>query len=233
MLTSCGQAQNHSQFGNQDALKLFHRMQVALGGPSLNRVRDLDWTVNAFVWDRGIQAGKVTRRVRVIVPYQFRKDQEMPAGLTTFYFDGRSGWGRFASSPLVPLSGATLTMVENEVVGFYLNLNRADSLNDYDIGQCAPHTLRFTRKIDHSRRTDIELDPVSWLPRKSGDLCPTDGKAPSGYYSEVLEWRDVDGIKIEQRTMNYHGEASMADIVTVDAKINTGLKASDLARRPD
>jgi len=33
-----------------------------------------------FVWDRGAQIGKVTSRVRAILPQHFRQEQDMPNG---------------------------------------------------------------------------------------------------------------------------------------------------------
>ena len=66
------------------------------------QVRDIDWEVKAKVWDgAGCEAGFAIRRERVILPYQFRKDQDMHISKdqvlhTRFYFDGKSGWGSFA-----------------------------------------------------------------------------------------------------------------------------------------
>jgi hypothetical protein len=86
----------------QDAAIVLERMQTALGGPRLLQVRDIDWTVKAKVWDgAGHEAGFATRRQRVILPHQSRKDQNMHVANnkvlhTRYYFDGKSGWGSFA-----------------------------------------------------------------------------------------------------------------------------------------
>ena len=217
----------------KDVLEMFHRMQSALAGPRIGEVRDLDWTGIIFVWDRGAQIGKVTRRVRGILPQQFRQEKDMPNGRPTFYFDGTSGWGSFCNGPVVPLVGKELTLIQDEFAALYFNFESADALSDYEIVQCAPYTIRLTRKTDKSRHTEIELDPETWLPRKSGDLCPMDNKQLSGNYSEVLQWRDVDGVKVEQRTMKYSGNQLMLEVITTNAKINGGQKVADLAHAPE
>ena len=133
----------------QDAAPLLQRMQTALGGPRLFEVRDIDWEVKARVWDgAGHEAGSATRRERIILPYQSRKDQDMHVSKdqvlhTRFYFDGRSGWGSFADmakfkdAPVTTLEGPSLSMVRREVRGFWLNLWRAEG---YEVSLCGPNT---------------------------------------------------------------------------------------------
>lgn len=216
----------------EDAIGLLHRMQSALGGARLTRIHDLEWSVKAKVWDRGREAGQVTRRIRMILPDRFRKDQDMPNGHTNFYFDGSSGWGSFGNSPIAPLDGSELEMVRNEVTGFWLNLWRADIIGGYDVEVCAPNTLRFRRKDGNQKSSDIEIDPKTLLPRRTGDLCHTGRKTPSGNHTEIAEWRVVDGVKLPQRIVNFLGGEMIADIYTTEAKLDTGLRVSDLAQRP-
>jgi enterochelin esterase family protein len=137
---------------------------------------------------------------------------------TRFYFDGKTGWGSFADmvkfrdTPVVPLAGADLDMVRKEVRGFWLNLWRAQ---DQDVGVSGPRTLRFVDRADRTVR-ELELDPDTSLPR-----------------SDITEWMVVNGVKVPKHSLNYHGGELVADIETVTVKVNTGLKASDLARPPD
>ena len=112
-----------------------------------------------FVWDRGAQIGKVTSRVRAILPRHFRQEQDMPNGRTAFYFDGTSGWRSFGNGATVPLVGKELTLIPDEFAVLYFNFEIADVLKDYDIVQCAPYTIRLTRKTDKSKHMEIELDP--------------------------------------------------------------------------
>jgi hypothetical protein len=77
-----------SSVHDQDALVLLHRMQTALCDPRLAGVRDLDWTVRANVFDgNGHDAGIAVRHIRVILPYEFRKDGHVPSRRTSWADD--------------------------------------------------------------------------------------------------------------------------------------------------
>ena len=224
----------------EDAEVLLHRMQTALGGSRIFQVRDIDWVVKAKVWDgAGNEAGFAIRRDRVILPYQFRKDQDMHVSKdkvihTRFYFDGKSGWGSFANMatfsdmPVAALEGAKLDMVRKEVRGFWLNLWRAQ---DYEVSVCAPQVLRFVDKADQNNITEFGLDPDTWLPRGSGE-CKTTATVAKGNQARITEWIVVDGMKVPKHILNYHAGRLVADIETVTAKFNTGMKAGVLARPP-
>jgi len=230
----------------EDAQDALRRMQRSIGSIRSAEILDFDWLVKGKVWDgSGAEAGYVTRRIRVILPYTFRKDQDMfvrqdqqgPSAHTRFYFDGSSGWGsfadmsRFRDTPVAELSGAELEMVRKEVRGFWLNLWRTDGTADYAVTLSGPYMLRFVDKIDNTNISEFEIDPTTWLPRCSGS-CSTKSSGKSNY-AETVEWTTVDGIRVPLRILNYHSGRLVADIRTVSAKFNTGIKAADLARRPD
>ena len=56
---------------------------------------------------------------------------------------------------------------------------------------------------------------------------------PPLYTEDVLDdYRDVDGIKLPYKiTINQSGK-KFADVTVTEYKLNSGLKLSDLARRP-
>jgi hypothetical protein len=230
----------------EDARDVLRRMQQSIGNIRSAEIHDFDWIVKGKVWDgSGAEAGYVTRRIRVILPYRFRKDQDMslreagqgPSAHTKFYFDGTAGWGTFADmvqfkdTPVTELSGSELKMVRKEVRGFWLNLWRTDGTAEYGVTLSGPHVLRFLDTSDNTAIGELELDPATWLPRCSGSC--TAKSSGNGSYAETVEWTTVDGIKVPQRILNYHSGHLLADIRTVSAKFNTGLKAADLAHRPD
>lgn len=225
---------------SQDASVLLKRMQAALG--NLNKVNDLQWTVSAKVWDAtGREAGYVIREYRIIFPYEARKDQEMHLSQgkilhTLFYFDGKGGWGSFANmiamadTPVEPLNGADLKMVRKEVRGFWFNLWRAQ---DREVSSCGPFTVQMIDKSATNDETDIELDPNSWLPRRSGRLCPGMQMQGINDQTEITEWITTDGIKVPSHILNRHAGQLVADIKTVEAKFDTGLNSKLIAKPPE
>ncbi len=228
-----------------DAKTLLDRLRGATGIAHVN-VRDLDWTVRGKVWDRaGQDAGYVTRRIRVILPQIFRKDQEMavrddqaaPRLHTRFYFDGTSGWGsfadmtRFADTPTAALQGADLNMVRKEVRGFWLRLWQAAGTDKFAVTTCGPLTLRFA-DVAGEEIASIALDPSTGLPVRTGP-CSSGAISSTGNYTEILEWTKVHGLSVPLRILNYHGGTIVADIRTVSVKVNTGLSVQELANQTD
>ena len=110
-----------------------------------------------FVWDRGAQIGKVTRRVRAILPQHFRQEQDMPNGRFLLRRHIRMGKFRQWRNGASCRQGTHLD--PGRICSSYFNFESADVLKDYDIVQCAPYTIRLTRKTDKSKHMEIELDP--------------------------------------------------------------------------
>src|SRR5438067_9129446 len=79
----------------QDGLRLFHKMQEALGGAKrIAAIRDFEQSVRAESWNgnTGQSLGEVRKRTRWIRPSYLRVDQVGPGSTYVLYFDGASGW---------------------------------------------------------------------------------------------------------------------------------------------
>jgi hypothetical protein len=81
-----------ASFG-QDGIKLFHKMQIALGGSDkISAIQDLEQCVRADAWnDAGKPYGEVYKRTRWIRPNVLRLDQIGPGNSYALYFNGISG----------------------------------------------------------------------------------------------------------------------------------------------
>jgi hypothetical protein len=94
----------------QDGLRLFHKMQTALGGAEkIASIRDFEECVRAETWDNeGKAHGIVRKRVRLIRPNYLCLDQVGPGDTYVIYFDGTSGWEILPDKTVADLTGGEL-----------------------------------------------------------------------------------------------------------------------------
>jgi hypothetical protein len=218
----------------QDGLALLHKMQQALGGANrIERIRDFDQLVRAQTWNRqGNPIGEVRKRTRWIKPNHLRLDQVGPGDTYALYFDGTSGWEILPGKHLADLAGGELEFAQKYLSGFELNIWLADRNRDYEVTSPAANVVRVSaRKIANSR-TDITLDPVSWLPVKQASISLADPAHPTTSENQFKEWMTVHGIRFPRRVWILHDGVRLADITTEEIKLNGLFREADLATKP-
>ena len=96
----------------------------------------------------------------------------------------------------------------------------------------ARNVVRVSARKIANHQDDITLDPVSWLPLKQASVSLADPANPQTSEDQFKEWMTVDGIKFLRRVWVFHGGIRLAEITTEEIKLNGGLRAADLARKP-
>jgi hypothetical protein len=210
-------------FSQDDGVELFHKMQRALGGADkLAAINDFEETVKANVWNEsGKPMGFVRKRTRWIKPNVLRLDQVGPRDTYVLYFDGTAGWeilpdrqsvGK-TTGVAIDLVGDELEFARGYLANFWLKQWLADRMPGYTVSSPAQNVVRVSV---NDKSTDIVLDASSGLP---------DGK-------EIRAWKKIDGIRFPSRRWNYHNGIRLADIRTINIKLNRGLKPEVLSRKP-
>ena len=219
----------------QDALQLFHKMQTALGGAEkMASIRDFEECVVAETWDNeGKAHGLVRKRVRFIRPNYLRLDQVGPGDTYVLYFDGTSGWEILPDKIVAGLPGGELQFAQD-----YLRGLNSDWLADRDaqnvFASPAPNIIEITTKNDTSHKTEIMLDPTTFLPVKRTLLSLADPNHPVSSQMMVFEqWESVHGLKFPYRRSNFHFGKKLAEITTEQIRLDSGIKLEDLATKPN
>ena len=228
----------------QEGVVLLHKMQDALGGPKrLAAVRDFEETLRAQAWDAsGAALGEVRKRTRWMrTPNVVRLDQRGPRGTYVLYFDGGSGSGWEILPDLkspdpfkttgtaIELAGGELQFARGYLSGFELNLWLADQVSGYRVTSPAPNVLR----IEHDgSATDFTLDPVTCLPVKSAGVSLADPDRPVPAEMRYEGWIEVSGVRFPTHRVNYHSGVKRGEVTTEEVRVNTGLRAQDLAAKP-
>ena len=227
-----------------EGLQLLHEMQNALGGAKkIAAVRDFEETIRAEAWDSaGNALGEVRKRTRWMrAPGLLRLDQVGPRGTYVLFFDGSTGKGweilpdlrgadpyKTTGAP-VDLAGGELEFAKGYFSGFELRQWMADQITGYAATTPKPNVLR----IQHDgSATDFTLDSATKLPLSSAGISLADPDRPVPSQMRDEEWKEVSGVRFPMRRVNYQSGLKRGQVNTGTIRVNGGLRAEDLAKKP-
>jgi hypothetical protein len=219
----------------QNGLRLFHEMQTALGGrEKINAVRAFEQCVRANTWNNaGKYHGVVYKRTRWIKPNIVRLDQIGMGDTYVLFFDGKAGWEILPDKGFAKLAGEELDFAQGYAQGVDVMVWLADDDADMVFTSSASNVVSLSTKGNGSHRTDITLDPRTFLPMSESTISLTDARHPlETKRRQFGEWGDFQGVKFPRRIINFHRGARVADIRMLQIKINGEMSVKDLAIEP-
>lgn len=208
---------------------LLAKMATSLGGADrLASIKDLTQSAEIEMTTGGGPM-KATRKLQFITPEVMRQDSEFPFGKMSSFFDGKTGWLKSPQGE-TPLAGPVLKQVQDAVFHNLLTLARSESLPGRTINAIDASTIEIADQS--GRTTRLVIDTVSGLPKKQ----LYDGVSMNGPAVQVEEvygdFQDVNGVKLPSTVTVMQGGKKFAENKVLESKINTGLKAEDLAKKP-
>ena len=221
---------------DEKALEWLHKAQAQAGGAEkLAGVRDVLLKRHM----RSIAAGMTAEQtVRYIVADALRQESALPFGLLTVFVDRKGGW-MHGPQGLVDLPAPQLRQASGELFRLREGLLLADRLDDRGV--------RFLREAEDEGRkaavlevfsTDGEEKAEVWIDRESGDFYKLayEGVALAGQPPRVEErysdFRQVGGIRIPHKVAIHQNGPLLTDVTIVEAAVNTGADATQLAEKP-
>jgi zinc protease len=170
---------------------------------------------------------KVTQTEQWLAPAYFRQDDVLPFGKLVTYSDGKDGW------IVTPQGGGPLPPAQAQQIAFenfrmWFPLLMSDRDPDRVVTASGDATIRISDKNGHS--VLLAIDPKTGLPASESYNSSEAGQGP---IEEVFgDWRETSGVKLPWRiTMNQGGHA-VADVTVTDVKVNQGLTAEQLSKKP-
>lgn len=210
-------------------------MQIALGGSDkISAIQDFEQCVRADAWNNeGKPYGEVYKRTRWRKPNSLRLDQVGPGNSYVLYFDGVSGWEILPDKGFVELAGEELAFARGYLSGIDLKSWLADRDSANVFAASGTNVITISTRDDDSQKTEITLDPVTFLPAKEASISLADASHPVATQTRQFEgWVAFQGIKFPGRIINFHGEKKVADIRLQQIKLDGGMRSEDLAIRP-
>jgi len=208
---------------------LLARMQQAVGGmEKLAAVKD-SVLVADYVVDQNGRVTSIKHTEQWITPSHYREDNELGGGTISAYFDGEFGWITIPGGS-VPLSGVTLKRVQGNLFRQFQLLLQGGSLPGTTANAVDDQTVEITGPAGQWVR--VMLDPATGLPAKMRyDGVPRTG-SPLLNEEFWSDFHDVGGLKIPFKIAITEGGRRYADVTILEYRINSGLKVSDLDKRP-
>ena len=212
--------------------QLLAAAQAAAGGKAKlaavpDYAMDAEYRIDSAVPNLG--GSTIGQIDRWVSPDYFRQDMTVPAGRFSAYTDGKTGWIA-TEKRWNPLTGAQRSQVQGDLFRSYFRLLLSETLEGRVVNAVDDNSVQITDPA--GQVANVEFDPRTHLPKRvSYDTQQATG-AP--IYSEDLfdDFRDVGGLLVPFKITINQGGRRFADVAVKDYKINTGLRAGELARRP-
>jgi hypothetical protein len=204
--------------------ELLSRAQKAVGGADkLATIRDVTETADVDM-QTGQGAMKAKQLNESMLPGQFRQTQELPFGKMIAWSDGSNGWLQTPQGQM-PMSPEILKQVQMEIFRQFFSLLLSDRNPDRTVNATGVNRIEISDQTGHS--VTLEIDPVSGLPVKQ-----TYQQSGNPVQETFSDWNDVDGIKLPFKIVIEQAGQKFADVAVTGWKLNSGLKAEDLSRKP-
>lgn len=207
---------------------LLERVAQSMGGADkLAAVKDLQYHATLEVFTPGASM-KVKQTTSFIAPSTVRQDNELPFLKQSVYSDGTSGWLSGVQG-MQNLPAAVLKQIRGEAFRQMVSLALSDRDADRTVNQLSDGEIEISSKDGESVR--ITVDDSTGLPAK---LAYRQSPAEGGTAVEEVfsDWRDADGVHLPFHWIVMQNGKKFAALSVEDYKINSGLTAEVLSKRP-
>ena len=221
---------------DERAREWLRKAQEQAGGvEKLEAVRDVSLKRHM----RNSAAGMTAEQtLEYAVPGAMRQESALPFGVVTVFVNADGGW---MSGPrgMTDLPGPQLRQAQGELFRLREALLLADRMEDREV--------RFVREAEDNGRKAAVREVAAkdgaetaeiWIDQDSADFYKLiyQGVALAGEPPRVEEiysdFRDVEGVRIPHKTSISQNGTALTDITVVEATVNTGLTAENLAQTP-
>lgn len=201
------------------------RIQAALGGAEkLAAVKDLEILSKGTHHDVA-----VTITDRWIAPGILRQDQETQTGVTSVFYNGEIGWVGSAGR-LSPLSQGMLGQVRGELLRLLPRL----ATSDRDPGRTVSHGGSNVLMITGERGTAVRIyvDEATNLPARLVYQSVSGAGLPATAEETWSDWIESGGLRFPGRIVLRVDGRRAGEVTVSSVKVDSGLKAADLERKP-
>ena len=209
--------------------QLLVRAQQAMGGADkLAAVKDATLVAEAAL--EAAPGVKVKLVNMYLAPGQIRQEQELPFGKVITYSDGKTGW---LSTPqgVQAMPAEILKQAQGEIFREPYTSLLSDRDSSRIVNAVAENAVEIST-ADGGMRVKFEFDPASGLPARQVYTDPGQGGGPVETTETFSDWREVSGIKLPFKVIQLENGMKTAEITVSEFKINTGLTAAELSKRP-
>jgi zinc protease len=206
------------------------RAQQAMGGAEkLAAVKDATYTAELAL-EQAAGGFKVKQVSMYLAPDQLRQEQELPFGKIIAYTDGKSGW---VATPqgVQPMPAELLKQAQGETFREPYALMLSDRNSSCTVNAIGDNAVEIAT-ASGSLRVRVDFDPTTGLPAREVYTEPGQNGAPAETTDIFSDWREVAGIKLPYKAIQLENGMKMLEVAVSEYKINSGLTAAELSKRP-
>jgi hypothetical protein len=210
--------------------QLLERAQQAMGGAEkLAAVKDATYTA-----DIALEAAAGGIKLKLVnmylAPDQLRQEQELPGAKIIEYSDGKSG---FLATPqgVQPMPAEALKQAQGELFREPYALLLSDRDPARIVNAVGENTVEVAA-ANGSLKVKIEFDSATGLPARETYTEAGATGAPAETTEIYSDWREVGGIKLPHKAIQLENGMKMLEVAISEYKINSGLTAAALSKRP-
>ncbi|HKX29456.1 MAG TPA: hypothetical protein VJ302_17325 [Blastocatellia bacterium] len=209
--------------------ELLQRAQRAMGGAEkLAAVKDAMHKME-ITFEPAAGGFKMKQTSLFVAPDHIQQEQEAPFGKYVTYSDGRSGW---ISTPegVQPIPAEVLHAARGVIFRQTATLLLSDRDASRTVKAVGDNEVEISTTDGLSVR--LEFDPATGLLARQLYTETNANGSPRERVEELSDWRDVDGVKMYFKAALRENGAKMLELIVSEWKINSGLTAERLSRKP-
>jgi zinc protease len=210
--------------------QMLMRAQQAMGGAEkLAAVKDATYTAELAL-EQAAGGFKVKQVSMYLAPDQLRQEQELPFGKIIAYTDGKSGW-MATPQGVQPMPSELLKQAQGETFRESYALMLSDRDSSRTVNATGDNAVEIATASGNFR-VRVDFDPATGLPAREVYTEPGQNGAPAETTDIFSDWREVDGIKLPYKAIQLENGMKMLEVTISEYKINSGLTAPELSKRP-
>ncbi|MDX2180655.1 MAG: pitrilysin family protein [Bryobacteraceae bacterium] len=202
---------------------LLDKTRGAMGGAKLTGLKDMTLLMDVKI-DAGGGQLAAKQKIQWVAPATMRQENELPFGKILSFYDGKGGWIKTPQGEAA-LSGPMLRQVEEQA--FY-NLYSLVASGGASANYLGDGTVEIGNGADLVAK--LTVDEATGMPQKL--VYRATAGPPIEVEQRYLEFKDVDGVKVASRSETYQGGKKFADSALIEGKVNSGLNAEELSKKP-
>src|SRR5215813_4256226 len=209
--------------------ELLQRSQRAMGGAEkLAAVKDAMHKTDIAL-EPAAGGFKMKQTSLFIAPDRIRYEQEYPDGKAIFYSDGKAGWMSTTQGEQ-PMPAVVLSVAKGVIFRQTATLLLSDRDASRSVKAIGDNAVEISTTDGLSVR--LEFDPTTGLLARQLYTEMSANGNPSERVEELSDWRDVGGVKMYFKGSLRENGAKMLELIVSEWKINSGLTAEQLSRKP-
>lgn len=193
------------------------------GAPALESVKDFSETADAEIQSpQG--AMKIKQIMQVVRSGAIRQEQQLPVGTITMFADGKAGWVQSpqGSQELPPPVAQQMKQQANRQL---LDLIAGNLQPNAKVNYAGNGVLALA--TEDGQNISLTVDEATGMPVK---LAYQDAGTPNEV--KFSDWRAVGGLKLPFKREVVRGGSTVANSSISEYKVNSGLRAEDLGKKP-